>query len=106
MNGSKVLASSKTIHVATSGGKVGNATSISLNKKTLTLKKGKSATVKATVKTGKLKVKKHRATAWESSDISVATVSKGKIKAVGTGTCTIYAYAQNGICAKVKVTVE
>ena len=66
------------------------------------------ATLKAKAKpvSKKLKVKKHRAVAWESSDISVATVSKGKIKAVGQGTCTIYAYAQNGICAKVEVTVE
>ena len=31
--------------------------------------------------------------------------SKGII-AVAKGTCVIYAYAQNGICAKIKVTVK
>ena len=30
----------------------------------------------------------------------------GKIKAVGLGTCCIYAYAQNGKFAKCKVTVK
>ena len=31
--------------------------------------------------------------------------NKGVIKAVAPGTCSIYAYAQNGVCAKVAVTV-
>ena len=36
----------------------------------------------------------------------MATVSSaGKIKAVGTGSCTIYAMAINGVVAKVEVTV-
>ena len=107
VNGKKTLAVSRTIHVATKGGKVGNHTRVALSRTKLSLAVGKSKTVKATLKKGSLKVKNHRKTAWESDNIKVATVSsKGLIKAVGKGTCYVYAYAQNGVCAKVKVTVK
>ena len=87
-----ILASSKTIHIATSGGKKGNTKSVKL---------------KATLKNGKLKVSKHRKVAFESDNPKVATVSKsGKVKAVGKGKCIIYAYAQNGVFAKCKITVK
>ena len=44
---------------------------------------------------------------YATSDKKVATVSsKGKIKAVGKGTCIIYGYARNGYAKKAKVTVE
>lgn len=57
---------------------------VKLNKKTLKLKKGKTA--KLSVKGTKKKVK------WSSSDTSVAKVSKkGKVKAVDVGTATITA---------------
>ena len=56
---------------------------------------------------GKKKVKNHRKVAWESDNIKVAKVDKnGKITAVDKGSCYIYAYAQNGIYARVKITVE
>ena len=103
----KILASSKTIHIATSGGKKGNTKSVKLNKKKATLKKGKTVKLKATLKNGKLKVSKHRKVAYETDNPKVATVSKsGKVKAVGKGKCTIYAYAQNGVFAKCKITVK
>ena len=55
----------------------------------------------------KLRVQNHRKVKYESSNISVATVdNKGKIKAAGKGTAYVYAYAQDGICAKIKVTVK
>lgn len=102
-----ILASSKTIHVATSGGKKGNTKAVKLNKKKAPLKKGKSVKLKATLKNGKLKVSKHRKVAFESDNPSVAIVSKsGKVKAVGPGTCYVYAYAQNGVFAKCKITVK
>ena len=102
-----ILASSKTIHIATSGGKKGNTKSVKLNKKKAALKKGKSVKLKATLKNGKLKVSKHRKVAFESSNPKVATVSKsGKVKAVGKGTCYVYAYAQNGVFAKCRITVK
>ena len=107
VNGDKVLATSKTIHVATKGGKVGNNTGVKLSQTKLSLKADKSKTIKATLKNGALKVKIHRKTAWKSDNISVAKVSsKGKLTAVGKGTCYVYAYAQNGVFAKIKVTVK
>lgn len=55
----------------------------------------------------KLKVRKHRAVLYESSDINIATVSKkGVVKAKNKGTCYIYAYAQNGVFKKIKITVK
>ena len=53
------------------------------------------------------KVKTHVKLRYESSNMKVATVSStGKVKAEKKGTCFIYAYAQNGICKAVKVTVR
>lgn len=109
VKGSEAIATSKTIHVATSGGKVGNSKSVKVNKKTFKIGVGKKATLKATAvaASNKLKVKKHRAIAFESSDKDIATVSKkGIIKGVHKGTCYVYAYAQNGVMAKVTVKVR
>lgn len=103
----KVVSTSKTLHIATAGGKVGNNTKVTLSKKKITLKAGKSKKLRAKAKKGKLKVKKHRAIKWESSDPSVAIVSNsGKVKAIRKGEAIIYAYAQNGKFAKCKVTVK
>jgi len=108
--GGRARAVSKTIHVATTGGKVGNNKSVKItSKKMVTLKKGKTAKIKAkaVAKSEKLKVKKHRKLAFETDDPKVATVNKGgKIKAVGKGNCTIYIYAQDGVFTKVKVKVK
>ena len=106
-----VISTSKTIHAATIGGKVGNDKKVTTKakKNKVSLKAGKTFKLKAKTKAAskKLKVKKHRAVAYESSDTSVATVSsKGVIKAVGKGTCEVYAYAQNGVSTKIKVTVK
>lgn len=107
VNGVKVLAVSKTIHVATNGGKAGNNTKVTLNKKKKNLRAGKSFKLKVTLKKGPLKVKIHRKVAYESDNPDVATVSKtGRIKAVRAGTCYIYAYAQNGVFARCRVTVK
>ena len=62
---------------------------------------------RSTVKAGPLTIRTHRAVAWESDNTSVAKVSKkGKITAVGKGTCYVYAYAQNGAAARIRVTVK
>ena len=93
--------------MATNGGKVGNNTKVTLNKKKKTLKVGKTFKLKATLKKGALKVKIHRKVAYESDNPNVATVAKnGKIRAVKAGTCYIYAYAQNGVFARCKVRVK
>ena len=107
----KVISTSKTIHVATKGGKVGNykgVTTAAKNNK-VTLKTGKTFKLKAKVvaQSKKLKVKKHRAVKYESSDKNIATVnSKGKITAKKKGSCYIYVYAQSGAFKRIKVTVK
>ena len=53
------------------------------------------------------KVKRHRKIKYESLNSKIASVNaKGVIKGVKKGTTSVFAYAQNGICAKVKVTVK
>ena len=82
--GQKVIASSKTIHVATIGGKVGNYKKVKLNKKKVKLKSGKIFKIEAEQlpEKKKLKVKRHRGICFESSNSSIATVSSsGKVKA-------------------------
>ena len=112
VQGDKVLSVSKTIHVATKGGKVGNNTKVTIKKgkkkiKKISLEVKKTAKIKTDLAAGKLKVRNHRKTKFESDNPAVATVTaKGKIKAVAKGTCYIYAYAQNGVFAKIKVTVK
>ena len=108
-----VVSASKLIHVATKGGKAGNHKKVTVSKsvikKAKKLKKGKSLKLKAKAvpQSRKLKVKKHRAVAYESSNINIATVSKkGVVKAKNKGACYIYAYAQNGVCKKIKVVVK
>ena len=103
----KVVTASKTVHAATAGGKVGNPTKVTTkakkNKVTVKAKK----TFKLAAKQAGKKIKKHRAVSYETSDAKIATVSKkGVIKGVKKGTCYVYAYAQNGVCAKIKVTVK
>ena len=112
-SGSNVVSTSKVIHVATKGGKVGNHKKVTVKssvvKKAKKLKKGKTLKLKAKAvpQAKKLKVRKHRGIKYETSNPAVAQVNgKGTVKGVGKGTCYIYAYAQNGTCAKVKVTVK
>ena len=53
------------------------------------------------------KLKKHAGIRYESSNPAVASVSsKGKIKGLKKGKVVIYAFAQNGINKKVKITVK
>ena len=106
----KVVSTSKTIHVATKGGKVTNYKSIKLNASSKALKKGKTFKVKVTSKTKQVKkasVKNHRSFKYESSNTKIATVSsKGKIKAKKKGTCYVYVYAQNGVYKRIKIKVK
>ena len=119
-----VVSTSKVLHVATKGNaKKSNPTGVTvkakLNKNGKALKKytatsaikinkGKTTTLKSAAKLAKgTKAQTHRKIAYESSNTEIATVTKtGKVKAVKKGTCYIYAYAQNGIAAKLKATVK
>lgn len=80
---------------------------ITLNKTRMTVKKGKIATLKATLSPSKNVYDENLR--WYSSDTSVAKVdSAGNVTGVGKGKCTIYACAQDGgeAAAKCKVTVK
>lgn len=104
----KAVATSRTIHVATTGGKVGNTKTVKAAKSKLSVKIGKTAKIKYTTQPAskKLPVKSHRAVAFESSNANIATVSKkGVVKGIRKGTCYVYAYAQNGVMAKITVKV-
>jgi len=108
-----VVSTSKVIHVATKGGKVGNHKSVTVTKKIAAkakaLKVGKTLALKAKAvpQSKKLKVKKHVALRYETTNAKVAIVSaKGTVKAKAKGTCYVYAYAQNGVTKKVKVVVK
>lgn len=105
-----VVSTSKTVHAATTGGKVGNYKAVTTNakKNAVSIKAKKTFTIKAKAKpASKLKVKVHRAVRFETSNKKIATVSsKGVIKGLKKGTCYVYVYAQNGVCKKIKVTVK
>ena len=110
---SNVVSTSKIIHVATKGGKVGNHKSVRVSKKVINkaknLKKGKTLKLRAkAVKASKRTVKSHRGVRYESSNTKIATVTKkgGTVTAKAKGTCYIYAYAQNGVTKKIKVVVK
>ena len=114
MNGGNkqyVLSNSPTVHAYTGNGtkKIANPGSLTLKTPSMTVKLGKTKSIKATVKTVKkgnlaTHVAKLR---YISSNTSVATVtSKGKVKAVGAGSCKIYVLTTNGIWKTVTVTVD
>ncbi|MCR5791551.1 MAG: leucine-rich repeat protein [Lachnospiraceae bacterium] len=107
----KVITTSKVVHIATKKGKKGNdkkvTTKAKKNKVTLAVKKTFKLGAKAVPESKKLKVSRHRKIHYESSDKTVATVNgKGVITAKKKGKCVVYAYAQNGFSAAVKVTVK
>jgi uncharacterized protein YjdB len=80
-------------------------TSIRLNKTSLSLEKGKTSTLIATVGASNAT---NKAVSWKSSNTRIAIVdSKGKVTAIAPGTATITCAAQDGskISAAAKVTV-
>ena len=108
IDGQKItIAASKTAHIFTNGGKYGNAKSVKVNKAKVQIKKGKTFKIKAKEVRANKPLRRHRKLCYESSNPDVATVTKkGVIKGKSKGTCTIYAYAQNGVFKKIKVTVK
>lgn len=106
----KVVSTSKTVHIATKGGKVTNNKGVKTKakKNKVNIKTNKTFKLKAKLKKPKKgKVKIHRPIKYESLNPTVASVNaKGVIKGVKKGKTSVFAYAQNGTCAKVKVTVK
>ena len=109
-----VVSTSKLIHVYTKGGKNTNHKSVTVKSngkvvKSLTIKKGGKATITAEGLSAqkKLKFSQHIQIRYCSSKPGVCKVSKkGVISAKKAGTCTVYAYSQDGVAGKVKVTVK
>ena len=105
---------SPTMHAYTGGGtkKYTNVKSVSVKKAAVSLKKGKTYKIKASLKKlhrGKRLMPKSHVPRlrYLTTDSSVATVNaKGKITAKGKGSCTIYVYAHNGVRKAVKVKVD
>ena len=108
IDGKKVtIAASKTIHVTTTGGKNGNAKSVRVNKKKLSLKQGKKYRIRAKEIKDVKPLRHHREVSYESAAPKIATVTKrGVVKAKKKGKCIVYAYAQNGKYRKIKVKVK
>lgn len=83
--------------------KVVNPTGITLSATSTTLYKGDTFTVTATVAPDDATDK---TVTWTSANNDIATVSNGKITAVGAGTTTVTAATVNGIKATVSVEVR
>lgn len=94
----KKLAISKAVYVVTNK-KISKIKTVN----TLKIKKGKSVKVKASLKGN---VKTCRKLTLESSNSKIAKVKGMKVKGMKKGKCVVYAYAQNGTCVKIKVTVK
>lgn len=108
-----VVSTSTVLHAATAGGKIGNYKSIKTNakKNKISIKaKGKFKLKSKTTVQKKVKVKNHvgkNGVRYESDNAKIATVNKnGVVKGIKKGKCNIYAYTQNGVCKKIKVTVK
>lgn len=106
-----IISTSRTVHAASSGGKPGNSKSVftkaKKNKVVIKVKKKFKLAAKDKPVSALHKVQHHRKICYESTNKAVAAVSKkGVITGKKKGKCTIYAYAQNGVFCKVKVTVK
>ena len=110
IDGEKVIImTSKVVHSVTESKTYANPTKITLNVASVKLAVGKTKTISGQVVLPKGKKGKEHTAAirYESTDKKVATVnSKGKIAAKSKGICYVYAYAQNGVYKRIKVTVK
>lgn len=112
VKGKKVyLGKTNVVHVAMVNAAKTNAVSITVNKKAVALAKGRTFKIVKKVKLEDPKKKQlnHllKNELYRTSNSKVATVSTaGVIKGVGKGTCYVYAFADNGVYAKIKVTVK
>lgn len=110
--GKKVyLGRTNTVHVAMPQASKTNVLKVTVNKTKVNLAKGKTfkITKKVKLENPKKKALNHltKKERFITSNAKVATVSSaGVIKAVRRGTCTVYVMSENGVCAKIKVTVK
>lgn len=103
---------SLSIHVSGIKYKYTNAKKVTVNKKAVTLKKGKSTRVYG--KVYRLTTKRNLLPNYHGPNLKYFTTNKGVAKiskngtitATGKGTCKVYVMALNGVKAPVKVTVK
>jgi hypothetical protein len=110
VDGKKViLATSKVIYSVTEGKTYANPKKVTSEVSSVSMVAGEttSVTCKAVLPENRKMKKYAAAIRYEASNKNIATVDKtGKIKAQSKGTCYVYAYAQNGVYKKIKVTVK
>lgn len=113
MSGGKKVYLGRTniVHVAMPQASKTNVLKVTVNKTKVNLAKGKTfkITKKVKLENPKKKALNHltKKERFITSNAKVATVSSaGVIKAVRKGTCTVYVMSENGVCAKIKVTVK
>ncbi len=100
-----ILSKSLPVFSTTKDGKYGNPTKLKIKKKTVVVKSKKKVRLKVKVKGKKLN-KTGKTVRFQTSDSSVAKVSKkGFITRVRRGICHVYCIAGNGIFKKIKVKV-
>ena len=110
--GKKVyIGRTNTVHVAMPQASKTNVLKVTVNKTKVNLAKGKTfkITKKVKLENPKKKALNHltKKERFITSNAKVATVSSaGVINAVRKGTCTVYVMSENGVCAKIKVTVK
>ena len=107
-----IKAGTATITVKTSNGKTAtckitvknvNATGVTLNTTSTNVEVGNTVKLVATVSPSNTT---NKTITWTSSDTSIATVSKGVVKGIKTGTVTITAKTTNGKTATCSVVVK
>ena len=104
----RVIGTSRNVVACTKGGSYDNYKSVSVSQRHVRLARNQSVTVKAkaVAPSKNRKVRQYRKVKFETTNKKVAAVSKnGTIRGVGKGTCTVYAYAQNGVYKRIRVTV-
>ena len=108
----QVLSISKTTHVATKGGRAANILAVAFPTKVNILLADKGGVYPIGARyfipeSSGQRVKIHRQVQFESGNNSIASVSKrGVLRTKAAGSCYIYAYAQNGIYAKIMLRVK
>lgn len=101
------LKQSKTLHVATKGGKYTNAEKLTVSPTKLVLKAGKTKKLKVSYLADRYAVRDEAIVRYVSSNSEIAAVTaKGKIKAKRTGTCKVYALLCSGEYVVITVTVK
>ena len=80
-------------------------TLVSINQSAVTLVKGEKASVELKAQVFPADATNQTIT-WVTSNPKVATVDKGKVSFVSTGSCTIWAYSDNGCKARCEIVCE